>query len=399
MKQDLSAGQRAHICSRILTAIEMCFPHSLAGSDFETADTIKEWLDDAMTASNRSDFARICQKGLGSLQNGHTSFHDDSVMKGPFLGFKARDLADAAWAVTSSSRKDIAIGCKIVAVNDQPMEAFFESIAPFISASRDASARAMAFDYFRWLFPADGTLTLCTGETVSIIASDTHDHHRKTAVKMFERIDGRVGVLRMPDCSVQSSDAALAERENIAGCEALIVDLRGNPGGSTPMKLMRALHPGRIPVVQAGSLLVSGLEMAYRQQGVGVWTKTGRIISPVEFDVGDDDAFSGDMVILQDINTFSAAEGFSIPFKTSGRAHIMGERSAGSTGQPYVERLADDIWFRVQAKQTLWPDGSPFEGRGIPPDTEIMPTVDDIVAGRDPVLEAAIDFLATTGQV
>ncbi|MDX8346917.1 S41 family peptidase [Cognatiyoonia sp. IB215446] len=397
VKQDLSAGQRAHICSRILSAVELCFPHSLAGSDFETEDKIKEWLDDAMIASNRSDFARICQRGLASLKNGHTSFRDDCVMSTPFLGFHARTLADTAWTVTSSSRKDIEIGRTIVAINDQPMEAVFKSIAPFISASRDANARAITF-YNSWLLPPDGTLTLCNGQTVSMTSSGTNVHHRGTAVKMFEIIDGRIGMLTIPDFGLQSSDAALAERENIEGCEALIVDLRGNGGGSTPMKLMRGLHPGRMPLWQEASILVSGLERASREKGVSGWPQPGRMIWPTEFALGDDNAFSGDMVILQDANTCSAAEDFVMPFKTSGRAHIMGERSAGSTGQPYFERLADDIWFRVAAKQVLWPDGTAFEGKGIAPDTEIMLTADDLVAGRDPVLEAAIDFLATTGK-
>jgi C-terminal processing protease CtpA/Prc len=43
----------------------------------------------------------------------------------------------------------------------------------------------------------------------------------------------------------------------------------------------------------------------------------------------------------------------------------------------------------VGSKHEMFPDGSPFEGVGIRPDVEVAPSVDDIRAGRDVVLEAA----------
>jgi C-terminal processing protease CtpA/Prc len=44
----------------------------------------------------------------------------------------------------------------------------------------------------------------------------------------------------------------------------------------------------------------------------------------------------------------------------------------------------------------MFPDGSPFEGVGIRPDLEVLPSVDDLRAGRDVVLEAAKQRLLAT---
>ncbi len=101
------------------------------------------------------------------------------------------------------------------------------------------------------------------------------------------------------------------------------------------------------------------------------------------------DAYQGRVAILADGGCFSACEDFVMPFKDNGRALIVGETTGGSTGQPLVVDLGDGMQAIVGSKHEMFPDGSPFEGVGIRPDVEVAPSVDDIRAGRDVVLEAA----------
>lgn len=83
-----------------------------------------------------------------------------------------------------------------------------------------------------------------------------------------------------------------------------------------------------------------------------------------------------------------------MPFKDSGRALLVGERTAGSTGQPYMVQLRPDLLVLVGAKREMFPDGSRFEGIGIKPDVEALPSVDDIRRGNDSVLEIVRKRLA-----
>jgi len=48
----------------------------------------------------------------------------------------------------------------------------------------------------------------------------------------------------------------------------------------------------------------------------------------------------------------------------------------------------------IGAKRAMFPDGTPFEGVAIKPDTEVAPTIQDLANGRDVVLEAARKTLA-----
>jgi len=73
---------------------------------------------------------------------------------------------------------------------------------------------------------------------------------------------------------------------------------------------------------------------------------------------------AGRLIVLIDGGCASASEYFVLPFKVSGRATIVGERTAGSTGQPYLYVFPNGISFRVSAKRVSFPDGSRFEGVG-----------------------------------
>ena len=70
----------------------------------------------------------------------------------------------------------------------------------------------------------------------------------------------------------------------------------------------------------------------------------------------------------------------------------IGEHTVGSTGQPYITQFDDGITVAIGAKRAYFPDGSQFEGIGIMPDIEIVPSTADLGAGRDPVLEKALEI-------
>jgi carboxyl-terminal processing protease len=105
-------------------------------------------------------------------------------------------------------------------------------------------------------------------------------------------------------------------------------------------------------------------------------------------------AFDGKLALLVDAGCHSACEDFVMPFKDNGRAVLVGESTAGNTGQPYVFDLGHDMILMVGAKREMFPDGSRFEGVGIKPDLVISPSPDDIRPDTDVVLQAARRRLA-----
>jgi C-terminal processing protease CtpA/Prc len=97
--------------------------------------------------------------------------------------------------------------------------------------------------------------------------------------------------------------------------------------------------------------------------------------------------------ILIGHKTASAAEDFLISADNQKHMIRIGERSFGSTGQPYQFDLPGGGSARVCTKKDTYPDGREFVGYGVKPDIEVAPTVKDFIDNKDPVLEKALDYL------
>ncbi len=79
------------------------------------------------------------------------------------------------------------------------------------------------------------------------------------------------------------------------------------------------------------------------------------------------------------------------------RGILMGEATAGSTGQPLGFSLPGGGSGRVRVKHDTYPDGRQFIGEGVEPDRIVRPTFEGLRKGRDEALEAAIRYL-TEGE-
>lgn len=102
--------------------------------------------------------------------------------------------------------------------------------------------------------------------------------------------------------------------------------------------------------------------------------------------------YLGPVVVLMGAGTFSAAEDFLVPLRAMKRATLIGSATAGSTGQPLSVGLYGTN-ARICTKWDRFPDGTEFVGVGIQPDIRVEPTRADIAAGRDPVLDRAVELL------
>ena len=79
-----------------------------------------------------------------------------------------------------------------------------------------------------------------------------------------------------------------------------------------------------------------------------------------------------------------------------GRAVITGERSPGGATAMNMGILPNGALLGYPVAQLLAPDGTVVEGRGVIPDTSVTLERDQLLAGIDAQLQAAIDYLVET---
>jgi C-terminal processing protease CtpA/Prc len=119
-----------------------------------------------------------------------------------------------------------------------------------------------------------------------------------------------------------------------------------------------------------------------------LWAETSNTISP-----RDGKRYLGPLVILTGGVASSTAEDFIISLRHSGRAALVGERTAGSAGNPIQIPLPGGGSFEVATFTAVYPDGREYVGIGIQPDIEVHPTRIDISNGIDPILDHGIEVI------
>ncbi|MFK7959021.1 MAG: S41 family peptidase [Phycisphaerales bacterium] len=111
-----------------------------------------------------------------------------------------------------------------------------------------------------------------------------------------------------------------------------------------------------------------------------------------EFDAPVRPIYDGTMILLVDAGTIGAGETWLSWFAATRRARIMGSATAGAAARVKEVPLAGGRWIATiptrHYRGFLGADER-IEGRGIIPDIVVEPTVEDLVEGRDGVLERA----------
>lgn len=158
------------------------------------------------------------------------------------------------------------------------------------------------------------------------------------------------------------------------GMTALVLDLRGNPGGVGAMSVPIA----RLLLSEPGSL--GRLQFRDFTQDFNV-------------EAGSN-PFRGPVAILVDEGTASTSEIFAAGLRDLGRVTVVGARpSAGAALPSVIDELPGGAILQYVVGDYRTPKGTVVEGVGVVPDVVVPETRADFAAGRDPVLEAAVKHL------
>jgi carboxyl-terminal processing protease len=198
-------------------------------------------------------------------------------------------------------------------------------------------------------------------------------------------------------------EAALPE---LRRARALVIDLRRNGGGSSGIGYRVASW------ITNDTLETSRWRTREHRAAPKAW---GRFGSPLHRAYGEMDAWHDGgshgrvapapgervvvpTVVLQDHDTFSAAEDFLVAIDAVPHVTTLGRPSGGSTGQPLMLDLPGGGGVRIVTKRDTYPDGRDFVGIGALPDVTVQPSVADVQQGRDVQLERAVELLRTRAR-
>jgi carboxyl-terminal processing protease len=190
-----------------------------------------------------------------------------------------------------------------------------------------------------------------------------------------------VGLIRFNLFMVPVALAFNRAIDELRDADAMVLDLRGNVGGIAGMVMGMSGHFLNEPV-SLGTLKMRGPELKFLANPRRV-TTAGQLVEP----------FAGPVAILVDDISVSAAEVFAGGMQSVGRARVFGRPSAGEVLAAMFDRLPNgDVLLHAIADFTT-ATGARLEGRGVQPDEAVPLTREDLLAGRDAAMQAALKWI------
>jgi carboxyl-terminal processing protease len=404
-----TATRRAILDAAWRTVRDTHYDKTLGGVDWNAVRAKYEPL--ALAAPSEAAFYRVANQMIGELGQSHMLLvgpgadddDDDAAADKKDAGAGASDsdrvgdpgltirVLDGRPTITrvragsSADRAGLSAGFVVTQIAGRPLGAPHESARPLRPVEERFAIRRAAQ---RRLLGSPGT-------RVSIAYLDDHDHPAdavltrdppRTAsvrlghlpplypeVRAYEI--GNVGVVGFNVFLLQPilEDVKKAMARFVAHhVRAVVLDLRGNPGGQGAMA---------IPIA---SLFVSGPvtlgTMHFRDFSQTFTAKPEMGAVP----------FTGPLAILTDEGSASAAEILAAGLQESKRAIVVGDTSLGAVLPSVIESLPGGAVMQYVVADFKTPKGVALEGRGVQPDRRVVETRAALRGGRDPVLDAAL---------
>ena len=384
--ETISLRDRAITATQIYHQIATFYPE-LSQKQFD--QDYADYLAQVTGASDdRRAFDLASMALVATLHDGHTWFSDNWIGQnyGQAIGLTAYPQR-GQWVVVRSRLASVSAGDVIVAIDDVPTQQYFERNKKYISASSERDAATSLFDT-SVLFPERFTLTLDGGRHVAI--DRKHDEKPEQASSTEGRwlVPGVVAYIKLPTFhGFESQAAAIEYLKQYKSAKTVILDVRGNPGAGDPGTLQRSLMDKPYPMwsdhsTMKGGILLREYDIAYPE--TVHLTTSDATVRRLET------AYTGRLLVLIDRGCTCACEDFLMPFKVTKRAQLLGETTAGTFSFTNSTQFENGMRLNITSVRHTFPDGSRFEGVGIAPDIEILPTVQDLKAGKDVVLEKAL---------
>ena len=213
------------------------------------------------------------------------------------------------------------------------------------------------------------------GEIWNVIREmEAYDHYTRTR---FAEFGDDLIVVRLAEFEYTPREVAELMGK-VRKHKALILDLRGNPGGN-----VETLE------FVAGDLFSKDVKIADR---------VGRKERKPMMTKGSHDAFTGTLIVLVDSRSASAAEILARLTQIEKRGVVVGDHSSGSVmeARQYSEKMgADTVVFyglSITDADLIMSDGRSLEHVGVTPDELILPTAVDLAGNLDPVMARAAEL-------
>ena len=366
------------------------------------SEVLAEMLPDFINEQDLEQYTLTCLKLAVKIDDSHVSLLSvfmpkiNGLLKVPFeTRFIEGDLA-----VTVFTREDtyvnetIKTGDIITAIEGEDIEDIVKKMWNFTPASNDAvKLREIASK-------------ILSGNTDSVSITVSRDgnyfeamiprfpkqhlnipdyyYHPYPEKEGYTILDNNIGYVLPSNCTFAERDKGI--KKVLDGTKGVIIDMRCYPDDNMAYSFVANLkenRSSRIHSMQICDANISYPGFFYIRKFQE--TKVFPIYSYVR-----------KIVVIVNEYTQSQAEDMVLAFQTVPNATVIGNTTAGADGNICYFFLPGNIRVIMTGKGVYYPDGSDLQRVGVKIDETVKPTIAGIKAGRDELLERAIEIINTS---
>lgn len=377
--------------ARVWNVMEYWFPYR-ENIKADWYATLRDYIPRMLQASSHRDFQHELQTVLGKLDDGHASL-SGYFSGAPFgacsLPFAVLDIDNAivvSRVADSGESGQVQPGDILVAINGTSTAEMMEQWMPSVSASNDIERR---FSLANSLLsrPCDETAVKVTLNRDGVEQEIELRDYEKSGVPPAHSLEGEaiqslshdITYVKVSGLGFEKIEQAVAQASDSG---KLVIDARGYPQNFI-------VHVLGSRLVQEPTLFG---HVAYAQPHTpGVVSVSDEALmlepyNPVELD---------GLAILVDETTLSQSEFSVLAWRQAPNAIVVGSKTAGAVGDVRNIPLPDGQEVYFTGGRILDKNKEDVQYRGIEPDFYVKPSASDIAAGRDAMLDKAIELLST----
>jgi C-terminal processing protease CtpA/Prc len=395
-----AASECPNLELRLLAAFRVwgAFQHFFAYRDLMEEDwdqVLKNSLPRFEQAADATEYALTLAEMVTHARDSHVSLSGSPAFD-RYLGqapppVSTRMIEGLPAVTVAAPETGVSPGDVVLRVDREEAGARIARLGRYIAASTPQSQdrRIMQF----WLNGEPGTEVVLTvrsgdGRTREARLKRSMDflRRRERAGDVQQLLPGGTGYVDLDGLLPDQVDGMF---EKFKDTRAIIFDMRGYPRGTAWLIAPRLTDRQQVAAARFRrplALAPPGLSGDVSTLGAA-WDFVQYLPEPLKW------TYRGRTVMLIDERTMSQAEHAGLFFEAANGTRFIGSRSAGADGDVTNITVPGGITVSFSGQEIRHSDGRPLQRVGLIPDVEVKPTLEGIRAGRDEVLEKALDYL------
>lgn len=364
---------------RIWAVLDLFFPYRhLIDGDWDA--TLCETLPELAAAADAEQYVDVLRGMAVRAGDGHIGIWaaDRETAAPPFeLRLVEGELAVVALTDPAAAAElGIAVGDVIETIDGTPTAAVLATRRTKVSGST-VEARDQRTAQYALNGPADTTVQLGVRGAEFTVPRGAH---AAATGPHWELLPDGIGYADLRALTVPEVEPMFAD---LATTRAIVFDMRGYPNGTAWAIVPRVNTRGATHGAQFLQPLVTG--------GEGGTDRRIHFLQPLP--PSEEPIYRGKVVVLIDDRAISQAEHTCLFLEAAAGATFVGSPTHGANGDVTLLRLPGGLRMSFTGQEVRHVDGRQLQRIGIQPDVPVRPTLAGIRAGRDEVLERALEWL------